>query len=255
MENLAIRNFLVNVLGLNIKSDEYEEIRDAFSQYSQLKTYNKKDVVFVEGGVASAFYYVIDGQVKVYKTSGDGKEIAMDLVERGGFVGLVALEHSMDTTPEDCHAVKHTANLDKQNDEKDKVKTNEVTYPAGCVALTGNTVLLRVEASLISYICKVPDIAYSVIKGIIFKNRVLTQRIYSLEAETAVERLLHFLYRQPYKEVDINGLAMRKVELKIANYELASQLYIAPEVLSRIMKDLTERGVLQKDGNSLLLNP
>lgn len=73
---------------------------DAASKYVDLehlsrdyaaKTFNKKDIIFMEGNTANSLYLIESGAVKTYKTSENGKELVTGLCSSGHFVGQLSL--------------------------------------------------------------------------------------------------------------------------------------------------------------------
>ncbi|MCG2616297.1 response regulator [Terrimonas sp. NA20] len=53
--------------------------------------YAKKQVIYSEGNHPNRLYYVLKGQIKVFKTNGNGKELVTDLFSEGEFLGHTAL--------------------------------------------------------------------------------------------------------------------------------------------------------------------
>ena len=59
---------------------------DFRSQFPPHKV-KKKQIVFSEGDNAEYLYYLNSGQIKLYKTHDDGKELVLDVVNSGGYFG------------------------------------------------------------------------------------------------------------------------------------------------------------------------
>jgi DNA-binding response OmpR family regulator len=55
------------------------------------KTYHKKEVVFQEGNLPNAIYFIGNGRVKTYKTNEDGKEFITGIHETGDFIGYLPM--------------------------------------------------------------------------------------------------------------------------------------------------------------------
>jgi len=56
-----------------------------------VKTYKKKDILFLEGQLPNDLFYVISGSVKTYKLNYDGKELITGIHHAGDFLGYVPL--------------------------------------------------------------------------------------------------------------------------------------------------------------------
>ena len=56
-----------------------------------VKTYKKKDILFLEGQLPNDLFYIISGSVKTYKLNYDGKELITGMHHAGDFLGYVPL--------------------------------------------------------------------------------------------------------------------------------------------------------------------
>lgn len=55
------------------------------------RTYNKDEVIFFEGDPGVGMYIVIEGNVDITKSSGNGKKINLATIEEGGFFGEISI--------------------------------------------------------------------------------------------------------------------------------------------------------------------
>ncbi|HEX5024363.1 MAG TPA: Crp/Fnr family transcriptional regulator [Agriterribacter sp.] len=53
--------------------------------------YRRKQIIYSEGNHPNRLYYIVKGKVKVFKTNDDGKELIVDLLSEGDFLGHIAL--------------------------------------------------------------------------------------------------------------------------------------------------------------------
>jgi DNA-binding response OmpR family regulator len=65
---------------LKLLSDNREERR-----------YRKKDIIFKEGDHPRCLYYVESGQIKLFKTSEDGRELIVSIAQTGDYLGFLPL--------------------------------------------------------------------------------------------------------------------------------------------------------------------
>jgi len=56
-----------------------------------VKTYKKKDILFLEGQTPNDLFYIVSGSVKTYKLNYDGKELITGIHKPGDFLGYVPL--------------------------------------------------------------------------------------------------------------------------------------------------------------------
>jgi CRP-like cAMP-binding protein/CheY-like chemotaxis protein len=76
----------------------------SLSNNRETRHYKKKDLIFREGDHPRWLYFVESGQVKVFKTSDDGRELIVQVAQAGDFIGFLALFNE-DTYPESAAAL------------------------------------------------------------------------------------------------------------------------------------------------------
>jgi CRP/FNR family transcriptional regulator, polysaccharide utilization system transcription regulator len=79
--------------GLNTFFNEAKAL-DALNNLSEerkTRVLKKKDVLFYEGDYPNSLYYIINGKLKIYKVSEDGKELVTDILTKGDFVGYMPM--------------------------------------------------------------------------------------------------------------------------------------------------------------------
>ncbi len=67
------------------------EALENLSENRENRLYKKKDIIFQEGDLPRRLYFIADGKVKIYKTNDDGKELIVQVLDAGNFVGYNAL--------------------------------------------------------------------------------------------------------------------------------------------------------------------
>jgi CRP/FNR family transcriptional regulator, cyclic AMP receptor protein len=68
-----------------------EELLQQLIQNSNINKYRRKQVIYKEGNRPLRLFYLLKGKVKAYKTNEDGKDLVVDLYDKGDFFGYVAL--------------------------------------------------------------------------------------------------------------------------------------------------------------------
>lgn len=69
------------------------ELKDfqKLSENRAVKSFKKKDLIFMEGDTPNEVYFIEKGQVKTYKINYDGKELITGIQREGDFLGFVPL--------------------------------------------------------------------------------------------------------------------------------------------------------------------
>jgi len=70
-----------------------KELKDfqKLTENRPVKSYKRKDILFLEGQIPNDLYYIISGSVKTYKLNYDGKELITGIHHAGDFLGYVPL--------------------------------------------------------------------------------------------------------------------------------------------------------------------
>ena len=178
-----------------------------------LAEYPKSEVLFLEGDRGSHFFYLIEGAIKIFKTSPAGQEIVLKLLEPGTFFGEVIL-----------------------------LEKNE--YPVSAVALTGSRVV-RIPADRFVELLDERSFRNDFIAMLMAKQRYLTERVLYLTSYDVEERFFRFL-------IDRYGLRT-SYELDISKKDIASAIGTIPETLSRLIDRLKRREVISWTGSTLVV--
>jgi CheY-like chemotaxis protein len=75
------------------------------SDNREVRHYKKKDFIFREGEYPRWLFFVEQGQVKIFKTSDDGRELIVKIAQKGDFLGFLALFNEQ-SYPESASALE-----------------------------------------------------------------------------------------------------------------------------------------------------
>jgi CRP/FNR family transcriptional regulator, dissimilatory nitrate respiration regulator len=193
-----------------------EKLR-VLAERSRCRTYKAGEMFIGEADPAHAFYVVITGQIKLYKSSPEGKEQTLNLLRPGDPFGM-------------CTAFA----ID--------------SFPANAMALEASDVLLIPGSVMESIAMGEPCLLLNIIRIISGRLRESMTLIESLSLKDIPQRLaaflLHGLGREGEKETD-------RLVLTITQRELAKILGATPEALSRVIRKLSNAKILAMDGRSI----
>lgn len=155
--------------------------------------------VFRQGERARAFYAVAGGAVRVYRSSPDGREQLVHHLRPGQSFGEPAL---------------FGAGL----------------YPAHAAAASAGAELVEIEgAGFLARFRAEPALAAAIVASLCARLLELVDRVEELSVGAAETRLARYLLRLPTR----GNKGVLELELPMAKKELALQLAITPETLSR----------------------
>jgi CRP/FNR family transcriptional regulator len=179
------------------------------------KVFRKGVGIFSEGSIADGFYIVVKGRVKVYKLSFDGKEQILHIVESRELLGAVS---AFSGTP----------------------------YPANAEAVEKTEALFFRRDDFFDLIRREPSIVMNMMANLSARLQHFTRMIENLSLKEVPGRLAAYMLYLCEKKgcSDI-------VEMDISKGQLASLLGTIPETLSRILKKMSDAGVIEVRGRMI----
>jgi len=195
--------------------------RTRIGECARVRSFGRGEEVFREGDPGDAFLLIIDGRVKVFKSTSSGKQIILEIFGAGNPLGAVAVYEG-------------------------------APFPASAVALE-DTTLLRVEArDFFRLLEQHPALVRGLLSGLTIRIAELTRRLTELtggRVETRFARL--FL-----KLADQMGRAERGgvfIPLPLARQELADLTGTTIETCIRIMSRWEKENVLHTDKDGFVV--
>jgi CRP/FNR family transcriptional regulator len=181
------------------------------------KDFKKGEIIFSEGDEANGFYVVVEGTVKIFKLSVEGKEHILHIFESGepfGEVPVFAGEH----------------------------------FPAHAEAIAESRLLFFPRDAFINLIKQIPSLALNMLATLSTRLRQFTVKIEHLSLKEVPGRLAAYLL---YLSDELGE--QDSVDLSISKQQLASLLGTIPETLSRILSKMTKDGLIEMDGRHITI--
>jgi len=181
------------------------------------KRFGKGGLIFSEGDEGDGFYVILQGRVKVFKVSADGKEHILHIFTPGqtfGEVPVFAGEH----------------------------------FPASAEAILETRALFFPRSAFVALLEKNPSLSLKLLADLSMKLRQFAVQIENLSLKEIPARLATYLLvlaeEQGRKD---------HVTLSISKGQLASLLGTIPETLSRILAKLSSQELIQVEGRKIVL--
>lgn len=189
----------------------------ALAEQSRYRTYKAGEMFLGEADPAHAFYVIVSGQVKLYKSSPEGKEQTLNLLGPGDPFGM-------------CTAFAVDS------------------FPANAMALEESRILRIPGPTMEAAAMKEPRLLLNIIQILSLRLKESMTLIESLSLKEIPERLASFLLHALTREGDGK---MNRLELTITQRELAKILGATPEALSRAVRKMSNAGILAMEGRSI----
>lgn len=193
-----------------------EKLR-TLAERSRYRTYKAGEMFIGEADPAHAFYVIVTGQVKLYKSSPEGKEQTLYLLRPGDPFGMCTA-FAIDSFPANAMALEESGILMIPGPVMEAVATSEPRLLLNIIQILSD----RLKESML------------LIESLSLKE--IPERLASF--------LLHALTREGDRETD-------RLELTITQRELAKILGATPEALSRAVRKMSNAGILAMEGRTI----
>ncbi len=178
---------------------------------SQEVTFDKNQTIFSQEEQGNGFYVVVNGRVKVYKLSLDGREQILHVFGPGEPIGEVPVFAGD-------------------------------TFPAHALALEPSKLLFFPRERLRSLFEEDPSLALNMLAVLAGRLREFTRLVEDLSLKELPGRLASYLVQLQ----DAQG-GRDQVNLEVSKGTLAKVLGTSQETLSRVLKRMNEAGIIEVD--------
>jgi len=187
------------------------------AERARYRTYKAGEMFIGETDPAHAFYVIVTGQAKLYKSSPEGREQTLHLLRPGDPFGMCTA-FAVDSFPANVMALEESGILEIPGQVMEEVATSEPRLLLNIIQLLSD----RLKESM------------SLIESLSLKE--IPQRLASF--------LLHAMTREGGEKSD-------RLELTITQRELAKIMGATPEALSRTIRKMSNAGILAMDGRTI----
>jgi len=190
---------------------------NAIREIAVEKQFNKGQTIFSEGDQTKGFFVVVEGRVKIYKVSSEGKEQILHIFETGQSFGEVT------------------------------VFTGQ-QLPANAQTLAKTRLLFFPRRAFIDLVSANPSLALNLLAIMSKKLRQFAAQIENLSLKEIPARLASYLIYLSEEQDTENA-----VTLNVSKGQLASLLGTIPETLSRIFAKLSGQNLIRVEGPKITL--
>jgi CRP/FNR family transcriptional regulator len=181
------------------------------------RKYKKGQIIFSEGDDGVGFYVVVNGSVKIYKASADGKEKILHIFGPGEPFGEVSMFTGK-------------------------------SFPANAEAITKAQLLFFPKSAFVDLITSNPSISLNMLAVLCMRLRLFAVQIENISLKAVPGRLASYLLFL----ADEQGVE-KEVTLTISKGQLASLLGTIPETLSRVLTKLSGQQIIEVNGRAIKL--
>jgi CRP/FNR family transcriptional regulator len=211
---MELMSFLKQVpLFSGLTAEQYEEL----AMIITLQDYNRGQAIFAEGDAGTGFYVVMEGLVKIYKLSMEGKEQILHIFGPGEPFAEAAVFSGS-------------------------------TFPAHALALEKSRTIFIPRSAFIALIQTNPALAMNMLAALSMRLKKFAHLIEDLSLKEVPGRLAAHLLFLSSQQGDC-----ATVKLNISKVQLASLLGTIPETLSRILTKFSKQGLINSEGAQITI--
>ena len=183
------------------------------------KRFKRAEVVVEQGKKSDALYIILTGRARVMSTDSRGREVILATLQPGDYIGEMSL---IDDEP-------HSATV------RTEIQTD---------------VLMLDRDAFSRCLPENSSMSYNIMRGLVQRLRHADRKIESLALMDVYGRVARSLLEFAVDD----GAGNLKVRDKISRQDLAKMVGASREMVSRVMKDLEERGFVQTqvDGSMIV---
>jgi CRP/FNR family transcriptional regulator len=209
---------------------------DTIRSFSHVKKFNKGEIIFFDTEPYLGFYGLLEGIVKLYKISKEGREQIIHIVyPYNTFAEVPVFENY------------------------EKVLTNKATYPVNAMSISDDTEAILISAKqFLSFLENNSGLCFKFLSNLSKRLRFQTEHLESISLQDITKRLSVYLIHEfesknPYLSLKGKSNNSNCINLKISKYDLASYLGTIIETLSRTFKKLQNENVIEVHGKRIIL--
>jgi len=209
-------NFLANV---PIFSDLDKETLEKVLKSGMLQSYKKNSVVLSEEETGSALFVIVEGKLKVSRSSGDEKEVILAMLNESDFFGEMSL-------------------LDGD------------ARSATVTAIEDSKLFVIQRTEFLDLLMKYPEVSIALLTELTKRFRASSAKIKALSLKDAEGKVATVLLQLAD---DIGKIRQGIVEIDHLPYqqELANMAGTSRETISRTLHSFAKKGLIELDGSRL----
>lgn len=209
------------LLRVPIFSELSKETLDKIEKVGQRKKFNKGEIILLEDDAGTALFIIINGKVKVSRSSNDGKEVILTILNADDFFGEMAI-------------------LDGQK------------RSATVSAIEPSELFVIQRDDFINLLYAHPEISIALLQELTRRLRNADMKIKSLSLKDAEGKVATVILQLAD---DIGKIKHGKVEIEKLplQQDLANMAGTSRETISRTLHSFAKKGLVEMDGNKLII--
>lgn len=186
-----------------------------------IQTFKKRQIIFNEGEEARWFYLLLQGKVKISKSSADGKEIVLEIIDAPDFFGALAV-------------------------------LKDFPYPATAVALENCEVGKIAKNVFLEVSNKYSDLKNQILHHVTMRLRAGIESLKNVALEDVLSRVIYQILKlaNKYGKKISEGIL---IDLKLTKQEIAEMAGTTTETAIRMISKLKKEGYIIEQNRKIIV--
>ena len=210
----------VHLRKIPLLADLSDEELAPIKQELRFRHYAKREIVLQKGGHGDGLLFLLSGQLQVVDITEDGRAIGLRMLAPGDFFGEIAL-------------------------------INNSTRSASVVALTAVVVAFLPASTAMHLFSHSPSVASHMLRHLAQKIQRDSEFRALLSINNTAKRIYTYLAMQERRQASPD--APVALENLPTHQDIANMINTSRETVTRALAVLAQQGIVQKDGNRLLI--
>ncbi|GJQ64681.1 MAG: Crp/Fnr family transcriptional regulator [Melioribacteraceae bacterium] len=207
------------LLYVPIFSELNEETIDKIAQVGSRKSYSKDNVILMEEDAGSALFVIISGKVKVVRTSSDGREVILSILNESDFFGEMAI-------------------------------LDGLTRSATVIALEDSELFIIQREQFLDLLKSFPEVSISLLQELANRLRMADMKIKALTLKDAEGKVATVIL-QIADDIGKIKQGVVEVEKLPLQQDLANMAGTSRETISRTLHSFAKKGLIELEGSKL----
>jgi CRP/FNR family transcriptional regulator len=188
------------------------------------RTFRKDDMVFNVGASSEDIYILIDGRIKIYELSQEGKEVILWFCFPGELFGLGEV-------------------MCRRNQDKREVNAQACSY---------TEVLVVKYADFVQYLMTMPATAMRVIDLLCYRLRELGDVLLNLASEDVTSRVIKLITRLSARYGKRMGDSIY-LDIPLTHQEMADMIGTSRQTVTTVLGALKRKGILRVEHRTIFI--
>jgi len=207
------------LLYVPIFSELNEETIAKIEQVGSKKSYSKENVILMEEDAGSALFVIISGKVKVVRTSSDGREVILSILNESDFFGEMAI-------------------------------LDGLTRSATVIALEDSELFIIQREQFLELLKNFPEVSISLLQELANRLRMADMKIKALTLKDAEGKVATVIL-QIADDVGKIRQGIVEIEKLPLQQDLANMAGTSRETISRTLHSFAKKGSIELEGSKL----